>query len=125
MANVLLKTARGAELDIPPANASKDGYHYDQCPNPDCGARDIEPFFKIGGGEGSGEHQHAALYVHDRRKGGCGMNWHRTTREGLEKDHARGKTPKWVTGSVQRGRSGYWSIPGDAYERIFGHKEGE
>ena len=86
------------------ANLKKDGEYYDDCINPACGQREVERRFKIGGTAGSdAEFLDASMYSCDPRAGGCGQAWARTTKQGLDFDHARGISPKWLTRSAARG----------------------
>lgn len=128
MANLNLAYGRQGLAEMPtlPVNGAKEGLHYDDCPN--CGERDIEPFFK-NGAEGGGKDNlpgffDFSIYSHQRQQGGCGLSWSRAANGAVSKMQARGVNPKWVEGS---GGSRATSIPSDLYsqqwERIFGNKE--
>lgn len=102
----------------PPPVSTKDGTDYDRCPKDGC--IEVDPMYRIG----SDVNQRAAGYYADVRKGGCGMNWARTEKQGVARDQARGLNPKWPTRAAGTGR--FVLEPTDAYrenyERIFGHK---
>lgn len=111
---------------VPPANPRKDGEYYDTCPADGC--LEVDRIHKMGGqmGDGSGakgeEYLDWSMFSADRRLGGCGTLWTRTTRQGVEMHKERNMgDPKWVTRSAQR----TLSLPSqkymDNYERIFGH----
>lgn len=97
-------------------NPNKEGLDYDDCWNPDCGARDLTPTYRIA----------------DRSVGYCcphcqsNIQW-RETRAGHERNVAAGLgrySAGRRVGSAQRER--YISTPSNAfrqnYERAFGHK---
>lgn len=106
---------------VPPANPKKDGTYYDTCPADGC--IEVDRSFKHGGIDSKGEeHLDWSMFSADRREGGCGALWTRTTRQGQELHEQRGMGPaKWLTRSAGR----FTSVPSQTYEdnysRIFGH----
>lgn len=100
-------------------SGAKSGDFYDNCINPDCGRRDVDRQWKIGGtNPRNGEtHLHAAIYGCSPKDGGCGETWTRTTRQGVAADYGRGMQSKWQTRDAQRDRR--VSIPSDAYRAHF------
>lgn len=96
----------------PPANATKDGTFYDRCPEDGC--LEADPTYVLGGGE---QFRDASVYFADPRKGGCGTNWSRTTRQGAERDRSRGVNPKWLTQGASLDR--YTSLPSERYRRNY------
>jgi hypothetical protein len=111
---------------VPPANASKDGEYYDSCPADGC--LEVDRIHKMGGemGDGSGakgeEYLDWSMFSADRRKGGCGALWTRTTAQGQKMHDQRGMgEAKWLTRSAQRSLSVPSQAYIDQYERIFGH----
>lgn len=106
MANVVLPRS-----GPPPANAAKSGEGYDRCPADGC--IEVERSFKHGGRNGRGElYSNWDMFVADPKKGGCGENWTRTTKQGVERDHRRGVNPKWKTRSAERGTYTEIGTPG-------------
>lgn len=114
MANVVLKKDGDPTAGAP----SKGGEYYDNCPNADCGQRDVERNHKFGGRDGKGEeHLNWSMY-HCGGNDGCGVNWTRTTKQGREYFERRGKKPsKWHTNSGDAGR--YTSVPSDEFRDRF------
>lgn len=102
--------------------AFKEDSYYDKCPKDAC--LTVDRSFKKGGTDNKGqEHLDWSMYNADPRKGGCGNNWTRDTKQGVENNNKRGKDPKWRAESAAVDRT--FSMPTDAYrdnyERIFGH----
>lgn len=97
------------------ANGAKDGSHYDNCINPECGKRDVDRKWKIGGSNprNGEQHLHAAIYGCPPQDGGCGSTWTRTTPQGVAADAAKGVHSKWGTQAAQRART--VSIPSDQF----------
>jgi hypothetical protein len=115
---------RSIVAPVPPANPHKDGEYYDTCPADAC--IEVDRIHKCGGTTGfdvgSQEYLDWSMFSADRRKGGCGALWARTTRQGQELHDQRGMGPaKWLTRSATR----TLSVPSEKfmseYERIFGH----
>jgi hypothetical protein len=109
---------------VPPANPRKDGEYYDTCPSDGC--IEVDRIHKMGGTTGydvgSQEYLDWSMFSADRRKGGCGTLWARTTRQGAQMHAERGMgDPKWLT----RGATRTLSMPSqqymDNYAAIFGH----
>jgi hypothetical protein len=103
--------------------AFKDDAYYDTCPKDQC--LTVDRSFKHGGTDNKGEeHVKWAMYNADPRKGGCGNNWARDTKQGVAANNEKGRDPKWKAESAELDRT--FSMPSDAYrdnyERIFGHK---
>jgi hypothetical protein len=96
-------------------SGSKEGTHYDNCPNEACGKRDVERKWKIGGtSQRTGENYlNAAIYGCPPQDGGCGSTWTRTTRQGVAHDATRGVRSKWGTQDVQRDRT--VSVPSEQF----------
>lgn len=106
-----------------PADPGKSGEYYDRCPADGC--IEVERSYKFGGIDNHDEeHLLWSMYSADRRKGGCGHGWARTTEQGKARDESRGVSPKWLTQSAAVGRA--WSLPTPEYEanyeKAFGHK---
>jgi len=97
----------------------KGGEFYDRCPNEECGKRDIDRKWKIGGtSTRNGENYlHASIYGCPTGPGqdGCGATWTRTTQQGEAADAAKGTKSKWLTQSAARART--MSIPSEAFQR--------
>ena len=105
------KTVREAGVSPPPS--SKEGDGYDRCPEDGC--IEVDRSFKHGGTDTRGEqYLNWSMYNADVRKGGCGTNWTRTTKQGVERDQRRGVNPKWLTGSALSGR--YTDVPSRQYQ---------
>jgi hypothetical protein len=101
----------------------KDGDYYDRCPHDGCLEVDASHRSE-GQPSGVREAFHDwSIFSADRRSGGCGATWTRTTSTGAEKDRARGVEPLNLTASA--GKERYVSVPTAAfrehYEAIFGH----
>lgn len=112
-----------ANIHLPHDNvqvsAAKDGEGHDRCPVDGC--IDVDRSFKSGGKDGKGEHHLSwEMFSADPRKGGCGVPWTRTTRQGQAADEARGVQSRFLTRSAQAQRT--TSIGSDTfranYERI-------
>jgi hypothetical protein len=102
----------------------KDGDYYDRCPADGC--LEVDAAHRS---EGTGhghlvEQQHDwSIFNADRREGGCGATWTRTTTTGVRKDAKRGVQSLNMTASA--GKERYVSVPSEAYrsnyELAFGH----
>lgn len=109
--------------EVAPANTSKEGIDYDRCPHDGC--IEVEPTYKHGGitARGKQEYRNWSMYSADRRKGGCGMPWTRTTEQGRQRDHANNLDTRWLATSAAKGR--HYSMPSDEYRdnyaKVFGH----
>jgi hypothetical protein len=97
-------------------NPQKAGEFYDTCPHDGC--LEVDASFR---NEGTGDHEGAhdwSIFSADRRKGGCGGVWSRTTPQGQQR---LGKPANGLTSDALAERS-YW-IPSQAYrdnyDRIF------
>jgi hypothetical protein len=106
----------------PPANPHKDGDYYDRCPSDGCLEVDAQHRSE-GDKTGPREQYHDwSIYNANRKAGGCGFTWTRTTNTGAERDRRRGVEPRWLTRSAA---DRYLSVPSDTfrsnYEAIFGH----
>jgi hypothetical protein len=97
-------------------SGAKSGDFYDDCINPDCGRRDVDRQWKIGGtNPRNGEtHLHAAIYGCSPKDGGCGETWTRTTRQGVAADYGRGMQSKWLTQGAAAART--VSIPSAVFK---------
>lgn len=96
---------------VPPPDPSKGGEYYDRCVVDGC--IEVDRSFKSGGKTSKGEeYLDWSMYSADRRAGGCGASWARTTRQGAERDKDK-YNPKWLTRSALRGTA--YSMPSDAY----------
>ena len=78
---------------------------------------------KIGGKSTRGENYLDAAFFHaDRKEGGCGSNWVRTTKQGTARNHRKGINAKWPTRSALVGA--YIDVPStafrDNYDCVFG-----
>jgi hypothetical protein len=107
---------------VPPANPKKEGAYYDVCPADAC--IEVDRIHKCGGTTGydvgSQEYLDWSMFSADRRKGGCGALWARTTRQGQELHDQRGMGPaKWLTRSATRSLSVPSQAYMDNYDRIF------
>lgn len=108
----------------PPVAGGKSGEGYDRCPTDGC--REVDSFFRSYGKDTHGqEHADFFLYNADRRDGGCGTTWSRTTTTEAAQSEAKKYKPKWLTQDAARGRV-YITSPNsdeyrDNYARIFGH----
>lgn len=96
----------------PPPDPTKDGTHYDRCPEDGC--IEVDRDSKIGGRTRKGEdYLDAAFYHADRQLGGCGANWVRTTKQGTARNHKRGVNAKWPTRAALVNQ--YIDVPSTAY----------
>jgi hypothetical protein len=101
----------------------KDGDYYDVCPADGC--LEVDAAHRSEGNQsGARESVHDwSIFSADRRAGGCGATWTRTTSSGARKDRARGVEPARLTRSA--GKERFTSAPSDAYrsnyEAAFGH----
>lgn len=108
----------------PPINDRKEGAYYDSCPSDGC--MEVDPMFKNGGIDNHGyEHFDWSMYNADRKKGGCGTTWTRTSEQGRQLDASKGINTKWLTGSAAKARTYILSPDNEAYSegyrRAFGH----
>lgn len=111
MANILVD--KGGP---PPPNPTKDGEYSDRCPRDGC--IETDRIYKFGGRDGHGEeYLHWSMYAADPRKGGCGENWTRHTKQGVVATQARGINPKWKTKSALLDR--YASMPSQRYQDAY------
>lgn len=107
----------------PPANPHKDGDYYDTCPQDGC--MEVDALHRSEGSQaGQREATHDwSIFNADRKRGGCGFTWTRTTPTGAAHDHALGREPRWGTRAL--GAERFVSAPSEAYrsqyEAIFGH----
>ena len=100
--------------------SEREGEYYDTCTGCD---REVERSYKFGGVDGKGEeYLFWSMYSCDRRDGGCGNAWSRTTPQGVARDQSRGINPKWPTKAAASGRSYFSGLREDDYDRIFGKK---
>lgn len=103
----------------------KEGLYYDDCPNPSCGKRDIEPAHRLGdSADGNHGTPDGVIYYCDPREGGSGDSWTRARGSVADDRAKKGLSTKNLTGDAMRGA--YVSVPSDAfrnnYERAFGHE---
>jgi hypothetical protein len=95
-----------------------EGESHDHCPSCDT---DVEASDGFGGEHGTPRMW--SQFVHDRKEGGCGAIWTRTTQYGLDRNTSRNAQTKWLTTGASAGR--VYSLPSKAYEdgweRIYGH----
>ena len=91
----------------------KDGDYYDRCPQDGC--LEVDAAHRSEGSlAGPREAWHDwSIFNADRRAGGCGATWTRTTTTGARKDRARGIEPLNLTASAGKERS--ISVPSQAY----------
>lgn len=106
----------------PPVQGAKTGEGYDRCPTDGC--KEVDSFWRSYGKDGKGqEHADFFLYNADRRDGGCGTTWSRTTSTEAAAAEKKKYKPKHLTQSADTGRS--YSLPSEQfrsnYERAFGH----
>lgn len=95
-----------------PVVGSKDGDYYDRCPRDGC--LEVDARYKAGGIDGrGGEHRHWSLFTADRKRGGCGEVWARTTRQGRARDLQAGVQSKWATRAAAVERA--TSVPSEAF----------
>lgn len=106
-------TPTSRELGLPdwPVNPNKEGVDYDDCPNPDCGNRDVPLAFKSGGrtirrGE---EYRSWATF----QCSCCGTAWDRNTEQEVRRRAARGLGTARPTRSADVGR--VISVPSRLY----------
>src|SRR6516225_9137347 len=103
---------------------AKDGDYYDVCPHDGC--LEVDAAYRSEGSQaGAREMVHDwSIFSADRRQGGCGATWTRTTTTGARKDAARGVQSANLTASAGRERS--ISVPSQAYRdhyaAVFGHE---
>ena len=101
----------------------KDGDYYDRCIVDGC--LEVDAAHRSEGSQaGPREMVHDwSIFSADRRQGGCGATWPRTTSTGARKDAARGVQSANLTASA--GKERVVSVPSQAYrdnyEAIFGH----
>lgn len=93
-------------------NPNKEGLDYDDCPNPDCGERDVNPYYVAGGDTGRERADGFRMYSCN-----CGSCWTRTPRVAAERDAERGVRTKFRTGSAEVGR--FVSAPSDRFRRNY------
>lgn len=110
--------------DPTPANQAKSGEGYDRCPSDGC--VEVDPTFQRGGIDTKGEeYRNYFIYSADRKQGGCGMQWSRTTAQGRQHDVEHGIQTRWLTTSAARGRTYLLSPQSEAYaenyRKAFGH----
>ena len=123
MTGIIVKPEGG---HTPSVSNKHEGLYWDTCPNSGCGARDIEPRFRLGDSrDGNLGSPDRVIYSHNPKdyKGGCGQSWSRARAQAIEEDHSRGVQTKWGTASANLGR--YVSCPSDSfrdnYAQVFGH----
>lgn len=99
----------------PPPNLTKENsLDYDRCVEDGC--IEVEPVegTRIGGNIGkSDEHRLFSIFTADRRKGGCGTTWARSSQEQIADDQAKGIDSKWKVSSAVTGR--VMSVPSAAF----------
>ncbi len=102
-------------VDIPVSHAH-EGEGHDSCGG--CG-KDVESAHA----RTEGQNHYWDMYSCDQREGGCGNNWTRTTKAGVEWNERKGQQTRWLTTGAEIGR--VVSVPSEAYrsnyERAFGH----
>jgi hypothetical protein len=112
--SVLIKSDEPKEWRVSDA---VEGDGHDHCVGCDT---DVEASGGFGGEYGT-PHMWSQ-YVHDRRDGGCGAVWTRTTGYGQERNEQHNMGSKWLTTGAAKGRA--YSLPSDQYQRnwevIFG-----
>lgn len=98
---------------------SVEGENHDHCPSCETDREAVERF--------GGEHGTPLMweqYSCDRRVGGCGAAWTRTTGYGQARNTERGQRTKWLSTGAAQGR--VYSTPSEAYranyEKVFGHE---
>lgn len=106
-------------------SSAKSGENYDVCPVDQC--LEVDLTYQSAGKDPKGqEYRDWSIFNADRRDGGCGATWSRTTAQGAVRDRAIGREPMLLTQSAAVGRTVH--LPpqsqeyADNYERIFGHK---
>ena len=82
-------------------NPNKEGVDYDDCPNPNCGQRDVEPYYRVG--------DRMRLYCCPS----CHTSWSRSPRAQVEQDARAGTRTKFPTRDVAVER--FISEPSPAY----------
>jgi hypothetical protein len=92
------------------------GVLYDTCPHDGC-LEVQENSFKSGGMVKGEVYHDWSLFSADRRKGGCGAAWSRTTKQGVAYNDERGRSTAWKTQDAEVNRT-YW-MPSDAYRANF------
>lgn len=114
--SVLIRTDDERDWQVSP---NVNGDDHDKCVSCDT---DVEPIEHFGG-----EHGTPLMwqqYNHDRKAGGCGATWTRTTAQGLERNTTRDQQTKWLTGAASTERR--YFTPSEAYrsnyQRVFGHE---
>ncbi len=94
-------------------NSSREGDGVDLCPEDGC--MEVEQIHHLGGVDNHGEDHHLwSMFSADRRQGGCGATWTRTTKEGQSYDHKRGINPQRLSHSAEVDRS--YSLASDLYQ---------
>jgi hypothetical protein len=107
----------------PPVNPHKDGDYYDRCPHDGC--LEVDALHRSEGSQaGPRESTHDwSIFNADRKAGGCGFTWTRTSSSGVKRDESLGRASRWRTRSA--GKEAFVSVPSDSYranyEAIFGH----
>jgi hypothetical protein len=101
----------------------KDGDYYDRCPADGCLEVDAAHRSEGSGHTAALSRHDWSIFNADRRAGGCGATWTRTTTTGTAIDHAHGRHPTGLTASA--GKARFVSVPSEAFrqnfEAIFGH----
>lgn len=102
----------------------KGGDGHSRCPEDGC--IEIDRRFKIGGQDSKGEtYLDAEIYHADPKAGGCGANWSADTKQGAERQRAKGREPRWLAEDAATNRT--TSLPpqseayAEGYRRAFGH----
>lgn len=95
------------DTEQPKVTRTKEGDHYDRCPLDGCMEVDQQFHF------GSPDSHRWATYHADRKQGGCGHSWSRTTKEGLAHNTNRGQQTAGLTASAERGRVHF--VPSEQY----------
>ena len=94
------------------------GEVFDRCPQDGC--IEVERSAKSGGVDSKGEQYLSwSTFTADKRKGGCGATWPRTTQQGLQERQAKGAytNTDYLTPSATVAR--VHSAPSDAYRRNY------
>lgn len=110
------------KAEVAPINTAKSGDGYDRCPHDGC--IEVEPTHVNGGIDTKREeYRNWFMYSADRRRGGCGGAWTRTTKQGRAHDAQSGVDSRWLTKDAATERS--YSMPSDQYRdnyaAVFGH----
>lgn len=87
-------------------NPAKEGVDSDDCPNPVCGERDVNPYYKIGGVDGHREEYRSATIFCCPR---CATSWDRTTKQGAARRSGKNLDVRHLTASADTGR--VYSMP--------------